>query len=43
MRRTLFENKTEFLWIKIEIYQTEDGKVIIHGYDSGKIVKEIRH
>ena len=43
MRRILFESKTEFLWIKIEVYQMEDDKVVIHGYDSGKIVKEIRH
>lgn len=43
MKRTLFQQKNNSISIKIEIYKTNDEKIIIHGHDIGKIVKKIKH
>jgi len=41
MRETLYELKNESIWISIEIYYSKEEELIIHGHDSGKIVKKI--
>lgn len=42
MRTTLFEQKTPNIWIKIEIYINEDKNLVVHGCDSGKVVKQLK-
>ena len=42
MRRTLFQEKNSSIWIKIDIYKTDDEKIVIHGHDSGKVVNTIK-
>lgn len=42
MKTILFEEKTTRLWIKIELYDTKDNQLIIHGHDIGEAVKSIK-
>ncbi len=41
MKKTLYELKTERIWIKIDVYDTPDGRIVVHGHDSGKTVQEL--
>jgi len=40
--RTLFEEKNSSIWIKIDIYLTDEEKILVHGCDSGEIVKKLK-
>ncbi len=42
MRKTLFDKKDDSIWIKIVIYESKNGKLMVHGHDSGKIVQKIK-
>jgi hypothetical protein len=42
MGRKLFKSKTKSLWIEIEVYESKDGQIIVHGHDSGTVVREIK-
>lgn len=42
MKTKLFQSKTNNLWIEIEVYESKEGQIIVHGHDSGKVVQELK-
>lgn len=42
MAITLFEEKNDRIWIKIEAYFNKDQQLVVHGCDSGKTVQELK-
>lgn len=42
MKRSLFQQKDASIWIEIDVYQSEEGQIIVHGQDSGKVVQELK-
>lgn len=42
MKRTLYEEKNADIWIKIVVHESDEGKIIVEGHDSGPRVKSIK-
>lgn len=42
MKKTLFEEKTSEIWIKIDISKHDDSGLVVHGHDLGKSVQSMK-
>ncbi|MEL7531039.1 MAG: hypothetical protein AAFN10_07015 [Bacteroidota bacterium] len=42
MERILYEEKTATIRMRIVVYESDEGKIVVHGHDIGEMVKKLK-